>query len=40
MIADDCSIIIKKSEKGSCIVVLDSNDYTLESEKQLRDKNT
>ena len=34
-LADDRSIVIKKTDKGSCIVVWDRVDYILEAEKQL-----
>ena len=36
--ADDRSIIIKKADKGSCIVIWGRNDYLKEAEKQLIDK--
>ena len=36
-LADDASIVIKKADKGSCVVVWDRNDYVLEAEKQLND---
>ena len=32
-------MIIKKADKGSCVVVWDRNNYIVEAEKQLRDKN-
>ena len=35
--ADDRSLVIKKADKGSCIVVWDRNDYLREAEKQLKD---
>ena len=35
--ADDRSIVIKKADKGSCIVVWDRNHYFLEVEIQLSD---
>ena len=38
-LADDRSIVIKKADKGSCVVVWDRNDYVLEAEKQLSDFN-
>ena len=38
-LADDRSIVIKKADKGSCIVVWDRNDYIREAEKQLKDQN-
>ena len=34
-LADDKSIVTKKADKGSCIVVGDRNDYLREAEKQL-----
>ena len=37
-LADNRNIIIKKAEKGSCIVIWDSNDYLMEAEKQFSDK--
>ena len=37
VIYDDRSIVIKKADKGSCIVVWDRNDYLREAEKQLKD---
>ena len=36
-LTDDRSIVIKKADKGSCIVVCDRYDYLLEAEKQLGD---
>ena len=36
---DDRSIVIKKADKGSCIVVWDRKDYLREAEKQLKDQN-
>ena len=38
-LGDDRSIIIKKADRGSCMVVWDRNDYIAEAEKQLGDKN-
>ena len=38
-LADDRSIVIKKADKGSTVVVWDRNDYILEAEKQLSDAN-
>ena len=38
-LADDRSIVIKKADKGSCIVAWDRNDYPREAEKQLKDQN-
>ena len=31
--------MIKKTDKGSCVIVWDSNDYSKEAEKQLNDTN-
>ena len=39
IICYDRSIVIKKADKGSCIVVWDRNDYLREAEKQLKDQN-
>ena len=36
-LADDRSIVIKKADKGSCVVVWDRWDYIKEAEKQLGD---
>ena len=36
--ADDRNIIIKKVDKGSCIVIWGRNDYLMEAEKQLSNK--
>ena len=38
-LVDDRPIVIKKADKGSCIVVWDRNDYLREVEKQLEDPN-
>ena len=38
-LADDRTIVIKKADKGSCVVVWDRNDYIKEAEKQLNDTN-
>ena len=38
LFADDRNIIIKKADKGSCIVIWGRNDYLMEAEKQLSDK--
>ena len=35
--ADDRSIVNKKADKGSCVVVWDRSDYIKEEEKQLGD---
>ena len=39
-LADDRSIIIKKADKGSCVVVWDREDYLAERYKQLNDTKT
>ena len=38
-LADDRSIMIKKADKGSSVVVWDRYDYIAEAEKQLKDQN-
>ena len=38
-LANDRSIVIKKADKGSCVVVWDRNDSMGEAEKQLSDEN-
>ena len=38
-LADDRSIVIKKADKGSCIVIWDRADYLREAKKQLSNKN-
>ena len=38
-LTNDTNIIIKKADKGSCVVVWDRNDYIAEAEKQLSDEN-
>ena len=37
-LAGDRSIVIKKADKGSCVVVWDRLDYLMEAEKQLKDR--
>ena len=37
-LANDCNIVIKKADKGSCVVTWDRSDYIMEAEKQLNDK--
>ena len=37
--ADDRNLVIKKADKGSCMVVWDRNDYLMEAKKQSSDKN-
>ena len=39
LLDNDRSIVIKKADKGSCVVVWDREDYIAEAEKQLGDKN-
>ena len=36
-LANEKSIVIKKADKGSCVVVCDRNDYLVEHERQLSD---
>ena len=38
LLADNRSIIIKKADKRSCIVIWGRNDYLMEAEKQLIDE--
>ena len=37
-VANDRDIVIKKADKGSCVVIWDRSDYIMEAEKQLNDK--
>ena len=37
-LAGDRSIVIKKADKGSCVVVWDRLDYQIDGEKQLKDR--
>ena len=37
-LADDRSIVIKKADKGPCVIVCDKDDYLSEAEKELGDK--
>ena len=37
LLSNDRSIIIKKTDKGLCVVVWDLEDYTAETSKQLND---
>ena len=39
LLANDGSIVIKKADKGSCVVVGDCEDYIAEASKQLNDEN-
>ena len=36
--ADDPNIVIKKVDKGSCVVILTRNDYIKEAESQLKNE--
>ena len=36
--ADDRNIVIKKADRGSCVVIWDRNDYITEVESQLKNK--
>ena len=36
---DDRNLVIRKVDRGSCVVVWDQNAYLMEAEKQLSDKN-
>ena len=38
LLANDRSIVIKKADKGSCVVVWDREDYISEASKQLNDE--
>ena len=38
LLANDRSIVIKKADKGSCVVVWDSADYIAEASKQLNNE--
>ena len=38
-LADDRSIVIKKADKGSAVVVCDRDDYVKEAQKQLGGSN-
>ena len=37
-LANDHNILIKKDDKGSCVVIWDHSDCIMEAEKQLSDK--
>ena len=39
ILADDKQIVIKKADKGSCVVIWDRDDYLAEAERQLKDEN-
>ena len=39
LLTDDRSIVMKKADKGSCVVVWDREDYIAEASKQLNDEN-
>ena len=38
LLANDRSIVIKKADKGLCVVVWDREDYIAEASKQLNDE--
>ena len=38
LLANDRSIVIKKADKGSCVVVWDREDYIAQASKQLNDE--
>ena len=38
-LADDCSITIKKADKGAAVVIMDTEDYIWEAKRQLSDTN-
>lgn len=38
-LGDDRNIVIKRTDKGYCVVICDRNDYLFEADKQLKDKN-
>ena len=38
-LADDRNIVIKRADKGSCVVIWDRNDYVKEAEIQLSNQN-
>ena len=37
-LADYRNIVIKRADKGSCVVIWDRNDYLLEADKKLKEK--
>ena len=37
-LADHRNIVIKRANKGSCVLIGDRNDYRLEADKKLKDK--
>ena len=37
-LGDDRDIVIKKANKGSCVVIWDRNDYITEAESQLKNE--
>ena len=37
-LADDRNIVIKKADKGSCVVIWDRNDYITDAESQLKNE--
>ena len=38
-LAHDKQIVIKKADKGSCVMIWDRDDYLAEAERQLKDEN-
>ena len=39
-LAEDCNIVIKPADKGSCVVVWDKLDFLAKAENHLKDNNT
>ena len=37
-LTDYRNIVIKRADKGSCVVIWDRNDYLLEADKKLKEK--
>ena len=37
-LTDDKNIVIKRADKGSCVIIWDKNDYLLQADKKLKDK--
>ena len=38
-LSNDRNIVIKRVDKGSFVIIWDRDDYLLETDKQLKDKN-
>ena len=38
-LSDDRNIVIKRADKDSFVIIWDRDDYLLETDKQLKDKN-